>query len=708
MKNICKLFLLGLILFSACVDLDIPPKNVTTDDALLTNDEGIDIYLARMYSYMPFEDFKYTARWGLRYQSWLGALGTDGTGESLNRDGECAAFTREDDPYWNVTKKPASDNIQPFALLRDANHLIETLPNYKSYFAEVNYNHYLGEAYYVRATVFYAMAKRFGGIPLVTKVIPYPAESDLLEVPRATEEETWDQILADFDQAAALMTPKSIKTGYSNKYVALAFKSEAMLYAGCVAKYNETVTGRLTGFGQKTGVRVMGFAEDRWQAASKKYFREAYKAAREVMENGGYSLYRKKWSPNNREAQYQNMVDMFSDLTSPENIYVKEYVYPTMTHGIDAYSAPFIFHAPLSSGSCPTLDFMELFDGFDRYADGTVKVTDGASNTEGNYLMYDAPMDFFKNAEPRLRAYVIFPYDIFKGKEIEIRGGVYTGNVPVKPFFSDYSYANSETRYQSLDIYTTANKTVPKTLYLSPNDGNRQELIPFDIKNDGNIDKGDTITAAGANGPFYDNGECSLAGLYLRKYLNPDPAFVAGEGKSAQPFILMRYADVLLNVAEAAVELSLAGESSPDGSDLLQVATDAINDIRDRAGATLITGKITPDEAGRNIVRKERRKELAFEHKSKWDLRRWRVQHYDGRDGFWGEAKDKNFYSNSSRYRFRGLYPFFSTQSRKYFFDARFQWISLKTFEYNPIDYYFEIPGGEVSKSPVIDQQPNR
>ena len=40
--------------------------------------------------------------------------------------------------------------------------------------------------------------------------------------------------------------------------------------------------------------------------------------------------------------------------------------------------------------------------------------------------------------------------------------------------------------------------------------------------------------------------------------VEPDPAFVPREGNSAQPFILMRYAEVLLNAAEAAVELSLA------------------------------------------------------------------------------------------------------------------------------------------------------
>jgi hypothetical protein len=684
-KILFILSLLGVFFYTACTDLDIPPKDVVTDDDLMSNEAGMEIYLAQMYSNMPFEDFKYMAQWGLNYNSWLGALGIEGTGEALNRDGICAAFTNEDTSYWG----------QAFSLLRMANHLLETMPNYQGNYPEQKYNHYLGEAYFVRATVFYAMARRFGGVPLVTKELQYPADEGTLEVPRSTEKETWDQVLADFDEAASLLLATSPKTGYANKYVALAFKSEAMLYAGSVAKYNETVTGRLTGFGEKTGVRVMGFADDEWQAASKKYFAEAYKAAREVMLNGGYSLYKKKWAANDPSAQYQNMVDMFSDLTSPENIYVKEYSYPTVTHGFDAYSAPFIFKAPLASGTCPTLDFMELFEGFDRYADGTVKVTTGSSSTDGDYLLFDKPLDFFKNAEPRLRAYVIFPGDVFKGQEIEIRSGVYTGNAPIKPFFSSNQYVDAENRYQGLDAYTKQ----PKTLYLSPREGNGQEIVSYN---------GSDMTAAGANGPFYDNGEGCLTGLYDRKYLNPDPSFEAGEGKSDQPFILMRYAEVLLNAAEAAVELSLAGEASPDGSNMLQIATTAINDIRERAGATLLSGNLTGTEAGRNIVRKERRKELAFEHKTKWDLRRWRVQHYEGRDGFWGETRDKDSFSNSTRYRFRGLYPFFSTATGKWFFDARFQWVSLKTFEYKPIDYYFGIPSGEVTKSAYIDQQPNR
>jgi len=684
MKRIYILLLIGLFYFTGCANLDIAPPNVVGDETLMKSESGMKVYMARMYSRMPFEDFKYMAQWGMEYNSWLGAMGIEGTGEALNRDGICAAFTSERTPYWT----------DAFVLLHDANYLIETLPKYQSSFPEITYNHYIGEAYFVRATVFYAMARRFGGVPLVTKVIHYPSND--AEVPRASEEDTWNQVLADFDKAASLLQPTSPERGFSNKYVALSFKSEAMLYAGSVAKYNETVTGRLTGFGQKTGVRVIGFSEETAQAASRKYFKEAYLAAREVIQSGLYSLYKKKWAAGDVDAQYQNMVDMFSDLTSPENIYVREYTYPTYTHGYDAYSAPYIFKAPLASGTCPTLDFVELFDGFDRYPDGTIKVTTGSSNTTGEYLMYDSPLDFFKDAEPRLRAYVIFPGDVFKAKNIEIRAGVFTGTTPVSPLFSDYSYATAETRYQSLPAYTT---TASKTLFLSPREGNGQEIVSYNSNN---------ITAAGANGPFYDNGEGCLTGLYGRKWLNPDPSFAAGEGKSAQPFVLMRYAEVLLNAAEAGVELALAGEASPDGSDLLQTATTAVNDIRERAGATLLTGSITNDEAGRNIVRKERRKELALEHKTKWDLRRWRVQHYEQRDGFWGEVRDKEIFSNNARYRFRGLYPFLSTQTGKYFFDARFQWVSLKTFEYNIVDYYFAIPGGEVTKSAVIDQQPNR
>ncbi|TGY77456.1 RagB/SusD family nutrient uptake outer membrane protein [Lepagella muris] len=686
MKKIILSAILGATLLTSCQNMDIPPKNIVTSDDLLSSESGMDIYMARMYSIMPFEDFKYLPERGIsNFNGWLAGFGFEGIGENVNRDGYCRSFTGEGDVYWG----------KAFELLRDANFLIENLPNYRGTYPEITYNDYLGEAYFVRAYVFYALAKRFGGIPLVTRVINYPAETDLLEVPRASEEETWDQICADFDKAIELMMPKSPKRGYANKYVALAVKSQAMLYAGSVAKYNETVPGRLTGLGQKTGVRVIGFDAATAAEASKRYFTEAYKAANEVIQNGGYSLYKKKWAEGDREAIRQNMIDMISDTDSPENIWIREYLYPTTTHSFDAYNAPYVFRSPLSSAMCPTADFVELFEGFDRYPDGSLKVTTGNSNSEGTYIMYDNIGDFYKNAEPRLLSYLIIPGDQFKGQKMEIYAGVYTGTTPVRPLLNDYSYQGQAQNYQNLDIAKGDNPT----LYMTP-DPNNHKIVK--------LPDGSEMKASGANGPFYNFAESAMTGLLARKWLKDDPSFTAREGNSDQHYILVRYAEVLLNAAEAAVELSLAGVASPDGSDMLGVATDVINDIRSRAGATLLSGKLTGSIESRNEVRKERRKEIAMETNIKWDLRRWRVQDYDNRDGFWGETRDKDKFSSNSHYRFRGIYPFYSAQDKKWFYDVRFECISHKEFDYNTIDYYFSIPGGEVVKSPVIDQQPNR
>ena len=685
MKKIIFSSILGLGLLASCAELDIAPKGMMTEDDLLSNDAGMEIYMAEIYSNLPLEDFKYLPQRGHNRNGWLVSKGVEGTGEAVGRDGIVAAFTGEEDQYWGSA----------FSTLRKINTLIEDLPNYQGNYSSVAFNDYLGHAYFLRAYIFTQMAMRYGGIPLVTKVINYPGDEEL-EVPRSTEEETWDQILADFDKAIELMGNQSVKRGYANRSVALAYKSSAMLYAGSVAKYNQTVDGNLTGFGSKTGVRVMGFAPDSWESASKRYFAEAYKAASTLISEGRYSLHKAKWSADDANAQFENLVDMLADANSSEHLWVREYEYPTLTHGYDGYNSPYMMnfsypaHSPLSCGSCPTADFVELFDGFDRYPDGTLKVTTGDNIMEGEYVMYDQPLDFFKNAEPRLRAQVIFPGDKFADGTVDMWAGSYTGTLPVTHLMNDYSYGNApqsftESRYGD-DLVLSNSPTEVK--YVTDANGNDH-------------------LATGPCGPYRGWGESGVTGLVTRKWLDPD--FRGGrEGVCDQPYILMRYAEVLLDAAEAAVELSIAGVSSPDGTNMLEVATQAIRDIRERAGADQLTKSLTGDVESRNIVRRERRKELAFEHQAKWDIRRWRVQHYEGRDGFWGEIRNKDSFSNSNNYRFRGLYPFYCAANGKYFFDTHFQNMSDKQLSYNQIDYYFPIPGGEVVKSSFIDQQPNR
>jgi len=679
-----KHFLITILVFggalTSCKDyLNIPPMNVVQDKDLYSDAAGMTVYLSRMYSQMPFEDFKYSPSRQF-FDDWLVTPGAN-SGESLGRDAGTAMTSEgyaRGGAYWE----------RAFNLLRDANRLLETLPDYKSNFSDADYNHFMGEGYFARAMVFYALAKRYGGAPLVKSVLKYPeipvAE---LEIPRSTEEETWNQVLADFDLAITNLSATSPKRGYANRYVALGFKSEAMLFAGSVAKYN-----KITGLGQKTNVRVIGFDPGTAAAASKKYFKEAYSAAREVMKSGKYSLYKKKWAANDKASQYQNMVDMFFDASSSENIYIKEYKYPDLTHGFDCYNIPrqLMGGNGYSAGNCPTLDFVELFDGIAKNADGTIKVLDANSK----YLMFDKVTDIFANAEPRLRAYVILPGDVFKGEEIEIRRGIFTGNAAsgISPLrvmnggAPDYA-VSGPSNYNQIDAYRALGAFAgQKSLFLSQN-GSTHETVTLP---DGTI-----MNAGGKNGPFTSDGTCAMTGFVVRKWLNPNmPQSLVLEAHSEQHFVLMRYAEILLNAAEAASELTLAGETAPAGDNFEQIAFDAIKDIRERAGADPLTNIA---DLTLKIIRKERTKELAFENKTLWDIRRWRTQHSDILNG----------YTQSDGAYYKGLYPFYSSTNGKYFFDAGLD-EGRRRFRLTEQEYYFAIPGGEVSKSPLIDQQPGR
>ena len=671
----------GSLALSCSDNLDIPPTNVVLDEDIFTDAAGMSVYMSRLYSQMPFEDFKYSPARQF-FDDWLVTPGAN-SGESLGRDAGTAMTSEggaRNGPYWG----------RAFDLLRDANRLLETLPTYQDNFSEAEYNHFVGEGHFVRAMVFYALAKRYGGAPLVTSVLNYPETPvDELEIPRSTEEETWNQVLADFDRAIANLSETSPVRGYANRYVALGFKSEAMLFAGSVAKYNT-----ITGFGEKTGVRVIGFESG--PTASARYFKEAFSAAREIMMSGNYSLYRKKWAPDDKEAQYQNLVDMFFDISSPENIYVKEYQFPDLTHGYDSYNIPrqLMGGNGYSAGNAPTLDFVELFDGFEKNPDGTIKVLDET----GQYLLFDNVTDLFANAEPRLRANVILPGDVFKGEVMEIRRGIFTGEATngiaplrvVNGGAPDYT-VSGPTKYNQVDAYTASGAFGEgKALFLSQN-GTTHETVE--------LPDGTVMNAGGKNGPFTADGTAAMTGFMVRKWLNPNmPQNLVLEARSEQHFILMRYAEILLNAAEATAELALAGEAVPGGDNLQQVAFEAIQEIRERAGADPLTDR--SEIAGPNgleIIRQERKKELGFEHKTLWDIRRWRTQHSERLNG--DTQSDGAYY--------RGLYPFYSSQTGQYFFDAGLD-EDRRLFRFTEQDYYLAIPGAEVSKSPVIDQQPGR
>lgn len=104
----------------------------------------------------------------------------------------------------------------------------------------------------------------------------------------------------------------------------------------------------------------------------------------------------------------------------------------------------------------------------------------------------------------------------------------------------------------------------------------------------------------------------TTTGYYLRKLVDESHDFNE-LSQSTQPWIAIRYAEVILNYAEACYNLGKTTE-----------ANNAIKRIRSRVGLPY------SNKSGANLfdaIRQERKVELAYEGHYYWDMRRWRLAH---------------------------------------------------------------------------------
>lgn len=626
---------------TSCLDLDVPPMNIVQDKDIFTSESGVMSYISRIYSQLPAEDFRYSAARGFNH-FWVIDPVPMITGEAIGRDW-CGAHSEDFDYYGDGYK-----------LVRDINYFLETLPAYESYFTAQQINVWKGEALFARGVTYFALTKRYGGVPLVNAVLKYPEQTiDQLRIARSSEEAVYNQVYQDFIEAFKLL-PETAKSGRATRYAAAAFNSRAMLFAGSIAKHNKN-----SNLVDKEGNRLCGIDADK----AKDFYQKSYDEAKKV--EGHHSLYLKGWKDGDKDAQYQNFVNLFFDASSDENIFVKEYSYPNSVHGYDAYCVP--RQAMGANGYAtlvnPTLDFVEMFDGLPKDAKGHLQNFDA----NGHYKMYDKTIDLFANAEPRLRATVILPGDEFKGEAISIYRGLYTktdaasGISHIIPEGSTEKYENIA---QCKDLIVSSPNPDNQTVYTLPD--------------------GTKMNAAGLSGPFAsDAGAGAMSGFSVRKWLNPDmPKSEVLENNSTQTWIEMRYAEVLLNRAEAAYALAELGA----GNQYKEDAFDCINQVRKRAGADLLA--TATDLNDFSIIQRERRKELSFENKTWWDLKRWRLIEDEQQSTLW-----------------RILMPFYSVHAGKYFFDVRTEEDNHR-FTFDTRWYYKNLPGGSIDKNPLLIQNP--
>jgi hypothetical protein len=600
--KINKIFLFCIVtsLF-ACNDLDIPPMNILSNADVFSSESGITAYMARMYNDLPLEvgsgentPNHYSGESATCNYGWIGNNVNNG-----------------DRNYWNYTH------------VRNVNYFLQELPNYASSFTEEKVNTWLGEACFIRAFTYFAMTSRYGGVPVVKEVINYSGQDiESLRQPRDREEDCYDFIISDLDEAIRLLPDKSPEAGRINKYVAYGLKARVALWAASIAKYG---TIQLNGILGVTAARAKG------------YYETAHAAALATA-NGGYELH------NDGSGDLTtSFTRIFLDKnnSSKESMFVKIHKYPNNGTSLDRNFVPWQIRgsAGYSSRANPTLDFVEMFDDID----GNPFILN--TGTDDNPVLYDNRMDIFAKAEPRLKATVIFPGDVFKGTVIDVRRGI----VPPGGTIAEYR--------------STASFT----------------------------DEIEGMPIQGASG--IGHNEATITGFYMRKHLDPDmPQSQVGGGQSENPWVNMRYAEMLLIRAEAAVELNSLGDNSR-----MNDAVECMRLVRERAGAKKVYTASdllnTPDPKGiypthTYLVRRERWMELFFESKIYWDLKRWRT-----------------FDREVVQRRWKVLYPVYVMDEGKYYMKR--DEYTIYTFNFQPHNYYLAIDGGERSKNPLLEQNPS-
>ena len=163
----------------------------------------------------------------------------------------------------------------------------------------------------------------------------------------------------------------------------------------------------------------------------------------------------------------------------------------------------------------------------------------------------------------------------------------------------------------------------------------------------------------------------TVTGYYLRK--NVDEAFDVTSSGGSHPFTFLRYAEVLLNKAEACYQTGDAAGANA-----------AVRAIRARVGLPY------SDKSGSalwNAIVQERKVELAFEGQRYWDQRRWETAH-------------ENYPTGLSGYKQHGL------KVEKEGTGYRYTYVTIDDANrsFTSRLYRFPIPEGELSSNGLVEQ----
>ena len=277
--------ILGAFIFNGCKKdrLNQYPLDQISDGVFWTTADNLMIYVNQFYPII-FDDGSIWSK---------GIYGMDDNSDNFISQ----SFDKR---LAGVRTVPSSGGGWDYKNIRGVNMLLD---NYKDCKDDPSkYNQYVGEAFFIRAYLYFDMVKKFGDVVWVDHVLD--VNSPELYAPRDPRNVVIDHIIDDLDNAIDLMNPgKNLGGTRLSRDVALAFKSRVCLFEGTWEKYHAgTVFG------------VDGGSPDN-------YLNLAAEAANKLINSGEYGIY----STGDKDLDYWNLFIMFDYSDNNEILFWKKY-----------------------------------------------------------------------------------------------------------------------------------------------------------------------------------------------------------------------------------------------------------------------------------------------------------------------------------------------------------------------------------------------
>ena len=342
------LFLLGSV--AACKDvLDKEPLNIIPESTVWSDQALINAYVSQVYSELTYL-FNDATNDRSRYEG----PGNPEDSFDFNLPSELSDESRCTYPWlytWYLLKPGFIDKRGGllewwgYSTIRKMNEFIERMETVTVLDAPVKKS-LLAEMRVLRAMTYFQMVKRYGGVPLITKVQAIDAPKEELFVSRNKEIEIYDFVNAEIDAVLADLPVGSSSSGHVTKGTALALKSRSSLYAGSIAKYGTVQLNGLVGIPASEATR---------------FYQASYDASNAIITSGQYSLYKKE---ADKVKNYQNI---FLDENNVEVIFSKQYNgQAAVGHSWDLMQEPNGFNAwGVGNNSAVYLEMVDDYENMD-------------------------------------------------------------------------------------------------------------------------------------------------------------------------------------------------------------------------------------------------------------------------------------------------------------------------------------------------------